>query len=240
MMREPLRRAFVRPAVQAWLASSTASWRTLPTPSGKPTVVVAGPDPDRLLLVGSGIAVGYGAKSHDLALAGQLARLVSESTGRGTRVDVVVTEEMTGHDVRELLNRRWLSSVDAVIATPGGLETLLLHRPRAWRRQIESLLDHIRDHAPASLHIFIIGLPPLPTIVPMPALLGFLANHSARQINSELIKVCASRKHTTFVPFVPTEVAGRTGTGRTYRQWAELIAPAVSAGLEPHVPPARG
>ncbi len=236
-MREPLRRALVRPAVQAWLASSTASWRRLPTPTGKPTVSVAGPDPDRLLLVGSGIAVGYGAKSHDLALAGQLARLVSERTGRGVTVDAVVTEEMTGHDVRDLLSRKWLSSVDAVIATPGGLETLLLHPARAWRRQIESLLDHIRDHAPASLHIFIIGVPLLPTIVPMPPVLGFLSHYSARRINRELSKVCASRQHTTFVPFVPTEVAGRTGTGRTYRLWAELIAPAVSARLEPHVPP---
>jgi hypothetical protein len=236
-MQESLRRVLVRPLVKNWLASSQASWRSLPTPSGKPTAHATGPNPDRLLLIGSGIAVGYGAKTHDLALAGQLARQVSERTGRGARVDVLVTDEMTGNDVKVALTRKWLSSVDAIVATPGGLETLLLHSPGAWRRQIASLLDHVTLVGPSSLHVFMIGLPPLSTIVKLPKLFGFLAARSASGINAELKLLCAARPNTTYIEFTPTELAGRTGTGRTYYHWAELIAPLVSAGLEPHSQP---
>jgi hypothetical protein len=197
-------------------------------------------NPDRLLLVGSGIAVGYGAVSHDLALAGQLARRVSEVTGRGARVDVLVTEEMTGSDVRKALNRKWLTSVDTIVATPGGPETLLMRSPRAWRRQIEAVLDYVLDHAPASLHVFIVGVPPLASIVRMPRILGLLSNISSRRINVEIELLCKSRRSTTFVPFEPKDLAGRTGTGSTYRQWAELIAPLVTAALEPHSPVTAG
>ena len=222
------------PFLRSWLASSTESWRDLPKPTGKPTASAPGTNPDRLLLVGSGIAVGYGAESHDLALAGQLARQVSEITGRGARVDVLVTDEMTGNDVRKALNRKWLTSVDTIVATPGGPETLLMHSPRAWRLQIEIVLEHVLTHAPASLHVFIVGVPPLASIVRMPRILGALSNLSSRRINAQIESLCRSNRNTTFVPFEPKELAGRTGTGRTYHQWASMIAPLVSAALEPH------
>ncbi|MEP6481907.1 MAG: hypothetical protein ABJA94_07865 [Rhodoglobus sp.] len=238
-MHEVLRRLLVRPAVDRWLATSDSSWLSLPRPTGKPTAQVIGPNPDRLLLVGSGISVGYAADTHDLALAGQLARRLSEITGRGARVDVLVTDDMNGFDIRESLTRKWLSAVDSIIATPGGVETLLLHSPTAWRRQIASLLDHIADVAPASLHVFIVGLPPLPTIVRMPFVLGRLAWWSARGINHELRSLCESRRNTTFIAFEPTERAGRTGTGSTYYTWAQIIAPLVGAELESSSHPLR-
>lgn len=223
----------VRPLVTRWLSSAGTSWLSLPTPSGSTVAVARGINADRLLLVGSGVAVGYGMASHDLALAGQLARRMSEISGRGTRVDVLVTEEMTVPEIREALTRKWLSAVDAIVATPGGFETLLLHSPGAWRRQIAALLDHVTATAPASLHVFLVGLPPLPKIVRMPWWLGYLTKRSERSINAELRLLCASRSNTTFVDFQPTEPAGRDGTGRTYRHFAELIAPAVAAKLEP-------
>ncbi|CAN5311308.1 hypothetical protein BH11ACT4_BH11ACT4_23600 [soil metagenome] len=231
-MHEAVRRIIVRPLIQRWLRSSSASWRTLPTPAGRPMAKAVGPNADRLLLVGSGIAVGYGVKTHDLALAGQLATRISELTGRGAQVDVLVTEEMTVAEVREALTRKWLVSVDGIVATPGGFETLMLHSPGSWRRQIAALLDHVTAIAPASLRVFLVGLPQLPDIVRMPPLFGFLARRSARDINAELRLLCAARPNATFIDFAPTELAGRTGTGRTYRQWAELIAPLVAAELE--------
>ena len=233
-MHESLRRVFVRLVVKKWLASSATSWHSLPTPTGKPTALAAGLNADRLLLVGSGIAVGYGVKSHDLALAGQLARQLSELTGRGARVDVLVTDEMTANDVRDALTRRWLSSVDSIVATPGGIETLLLYPPRIWRSQIAAMLDHVTEMAPASLHIFLVGLPQLPAIVRMPRFIGYVAQRSARGLNAELRLLCAARLNTTFIDFAPTELAGRGGTGRTYYHWAQLIAPLVAAELEPH------
>lgn len=59
----------VRPLVRLWLSTSSQSWRALPQPTDSPVVHAAGADPDRVLLIGSGINVGYGVVSHDLALA---------------------------------------------------------------------------------------------------------------------------------------------------------------------------
>ena len=55
-------------------------------PRGTPSVSVAGPDPVRVLLLGGGIAVGYGAPTHDESLTGALARLLAERSGRGAAV----------------------------------------------------------------------------------------------------------------------------------------------------------
>ena len=79
-MMESVRKALIAPLVDRWLATSSQSWRTLPVPSGPPVAHTDGPDPDRVLLLGAGISMGYGMKSHDLALPGQLARPGRHST----------------------------------------------------------------------------------------------------------------------------------------------------------------
>ena len=233
-MFEPLRRLLVRPLVTVWLASSPSSWRALPRPHGDPSAFAEGADPDRLLLIGSGISVGYGTDSHDSALAGQIARAVASRTGRGTSVDVLVTDDMNARDVRHALDRKTLLLVDAIVATPGGLETLFLHSARGWRREIESLLDYIRHHAPASLHVFVIAVPSLPQVVRMPRLPGLLAARTATRINAELALACEGRTNTVFVPFNPEVLPPGTGPAGRYRHWAELIAPLIAAELEPN------
>jgi hypothetical protein len=233
-MLEPFRRLLLRPIARAWLASSAESWHTLPRPQGTTIARADGSNPDRLLLIGSGISVGYGTTSHDFALAGQLARELSGRTGRGAEVDVLVTEDMSARDVRRVLNRKLMLRVDSIVATLGGMETLFMHSARAWRRETESLLDYIHEHAPASLQVFVVAVPDLPSIVRMPRLIGLLAARSALRINAQLELACAGRANATFVPFEPDEFAGRTGTGRTYQRWAEMIAPLVSASLDPH------
>lgn len=231
----------MRPLIKGWFASSRGSWASLPTPTGKPTAHAAGPNADRLLLIGSGISVGYGAKTQEKALAGHLARALSELTGRGARIDVVVTDEMTGHELRDKLTRKWLSSVDAIVATPGGPQTLLLHSSRAWRDQISKLLEYVRHEGPSSLHVFFVGIPPLPSIFDVPRILGILATHSARKINAQLRLLCEKQPNTTYIDFVPTERASRGGPGRTYGQWAEMIAPYLAAVLDEHTPtPGKG
>ena len=231
-MWELLRKAIVRPLVRRWLRASRHSWEKLPTPEREQVVVAPGPDPDRVLLAGSGIAVGYGMRTHDLALGGHLARELASITGRGAEVDVLAQEHMTAESLRTELDARRLLSVDAIVSTPGSVESLLMMSSAAWRAETTGLLDHVHRTAPASVHIFLVAVPPLPDLVPMPWLLARLASLSARRLNRQLREVCASRAFATFVPFEPTEPAGRTGTGRTYQRWAELIAPLVSTALE--------
>jgi hypothetical protein len=233
-MFEALRSAVVTPIVKRWLRTSETSWRRLAVPSGPPLAQSEGPDPDRVLLFGSGICIGYGVASHDLALAGQIARQVSDLTLRGVSVDVVAGENLTVDTALRSFDTKRLRELDVVVATLGTLDRLFLLRPAIWRERIEFLLDYVSAHAPASLRVLFVAVPEISTIVPMPALLGALADRSARALNRELEAACARRPYAQFVPFRPSQVAGRGGTGRTYEHWATLIAPAVAEALDEH------
>lgn len=233
-MLDALRTTVITPMVERWLVTSDASWRTLPVPSGPPVASSDGPDPDRVLLFGSGIAMGYGMKTHDLALAGQLARQVSDLTLRGVQVDIVTGEHLTVDNSLKNLTVSRLRELDVVIATPGTLEKLLLMPLSMWRSRIEFLLDHFAENAPASLRVLFVAVPEMSKIVRMPRLLGWAADRSARALNRVLEASCAARPYVEFIPFHPTEVSGRTGTGRTYQHWASLIAPGVAAALNEH------
>ena len=233
-MFERLRTSIVTPLAERWLLTSRSSWRTLPVPSGPPLARSEGPDPDRILLFGSGISMGYGMASHELALAGNLARQVSDLTRRGVQVDIITGEHLTVDSGLKSLTISRLRELDVVIATPGSLEKLLLMPSGVWTARMEFLLEHFAQHAPASLRVLFIGVPEMSRVVRMPRLLGFLADRSARALNRALEISCASRPYAQFVPFRPTEFSGREGTGRTYEHWASLIAPAVAAALEEH------
>lgn len=231
-MLERLREVFVRPIARRWLHTSNESWRALPVPTDSPSVRVSGSDPDRLLLIGSGLAVGYGVTSHELALAGNLARQLSEKSGRGAEIDVVAAHSMTSAMAIAHLDSARLRAIDAVVITPGSLETLLLLPIPVWRRELQLVLDHVRRVAPASVHVFIVAVPPMAQIVSPPWLLGVMAGVSVRLLNRELSEICSTTEFATYVPFAPTEKADRTGRGRSYQRWAALISPTISETLE--------
>jgi len=233
-MFETFRTTVITPIVERWLASSRTSWRTLPVPSGPPVAHSEGPDPDRILLFGSGIAMGYGMKTHDLALAGQIARQVSDITMRGVQVDVITGEHFTVDNALNNLTISRLRELDVIIATPGTLEKLLLMPLSTWRTRVEFLLDHFAVNAPASLRVLFVAVPEISMVVRMPRLLGWVADRSARSLNRVLEASCAARPYVEFIPFRPTERSGRDGTGRTYQQWASLIAPSVAVALNEH------
>lgn len=232
-MFDALRIAVISPWIERWLLTAPTSWRTLSEPDGGPASAVAvGPDPDRILLIGAGIAMGYGTASHDLALPGRIARQVSERTGRGVRIDVVASEDLTVDSALEILTVARLREVDVIITTPGTLESLLLMPGSTWRSRVEYLLDHFSANAPASLQVLCVAAPEMSKIVRMPRLLGWLTDFSARRLNAALEAACTGRPNVQFVPFRPTERAGRGGTGRTYERWATLLAPFVANALE--------
>ena len=53
---------------------SSTAWDNAPRPSQRAVSRGTGHDPDRVLLTGGSSAVGWGVFSHDLGLAGYLAR----------------------------------------------------------------------------------------------------------------------------------------------------------------------
>jgi hypothetical protein len=65
------------PAARLWKWGRQSELRYVPRPGGRSQVHSAGVDPDRVLLMGSGMAVGWGVTSHDVGLGGALARALT-------------------------------------------------------------------------------------------------------------------------------------------------------------------
>lgn len=220
------------PIVHLWLATSAQSWRNLPTPIDTPIVHAPGADPDRVLLLGSGIAVGYGVMSHALALGGHLARELSALTGRGASVDIIGRGDMSPASTRATLAALDLSRFDALVLTLGGLEGFTLMPSRRWRRQLSDLIDELHRMAPASLAIFFVEIG-APLLAGLPRGMRGLVLHAIERLNAQTAQLCAEFSNTTFVAFAPAQGDLSTLTGRTtYRGWAELISPALARILD--------
>src|SRR4051812_22077779 len=79
----------IGPLIRLWLFAMMTGIRRAPRPEGTPVVHATGADPDRILLVGNGPALGFGVVDWDLSLAGYLARRVATGTSRGVDVKVI-------------------------------------------------------------------------------------------------------------------------------------------------------
>jgi hypothetical protein len=237
-MLDYVRNGLTRPFVRLWLASSQHSWRQLPTPADAPFAHAAGANPDRLLLVGSGIAVGYGVLSHELALGGAIARAVSAGTGRGMDVETIVAPELTPATARAALEGVALSRFDAVAIALGGPEALYLTPRWVWREQLLDLFDAIRESAPDAL-VFVIGLPRPPRILTLPPVYRKVVARHGAGLNLDARALAAGRRGFHYIRFVPHRTDLATKAGRQmYEEWASLIAPAMIEPLNSQVPSA--
>ena len=231
-MTDLLRQAVVRPIARHWLSNSRLSWRSLMSPESSGSVSVPGPDPDRILLVGGGISVGWGMSSHDDALGGYLARSISTATGRGITIDVVTDDILSGSAELPSGVTRILRTADAVVITPGDVDAILFLPGAIYRRRLENALDQMTAAGPANMRIFIVATPPLRTVIALPRVFRPWAARLGAALNDRARQLCRERRNTIFVPFSPSGIAGREGTGRTYSAWAELIAPSVARQLD--------
>lgn len=230
-MPNPLVVRLTKPAITRWLASSAQSWRSLEMPPHRDTQASRGPDPDRILLIGSGLAVGYGLTTHDTALAGQLARRIATLTHRGSSIDVLTSVDMTADQMVELLDAPRVEGLDAIIAMPLGVESLLVISRARWRRHLRLLLTHLSQTAPLSVQVYLVGIPPVADLSDLPPMLAALSRRAQRRLNLDLLNICAGHPQATFVPLGDVPRADASTTEALYAGLAEVIAPIVADGL---------
>ncbi|UTT61762.1 GAF domain-containing protein [Microcella humidisoli] len=150
-----------RPFMSAWAAWRDDELSSMPRPSGLPRAVADGPSADRILLIGSGPAVGWGVASHDLALPGALARALRATTGRGAIVDVIADPQMTAANLAGVLVGTRLDRYDAVVTTVGTNDALHFTTPLEWRRRIARALDLWSSRARGGTTLLMVGIIPL-------------------------------------------------------------------------------
>ena len=214
-----------------WRAESMIG--SLPLPTDLPSVHASGGDSDRILLIGSGPAMGYGVLSHELALPGQLARQISAETGRGATVDVVASRDMSIHTVVDHLAEVNLARFDAVVLTVGINDALRLTAPRQWRRGVRALAEYVAEHLALRAQAFLIGIPPIRTIPAFSGVIGALPEWHRHTLNRDAEALCREFPLMTFVPFEARgEPGDRYRSAHTYSVWASLMLPQIVSVLQ--------
>jgi len=226
-----IRHTLTVPWLVLWSATSGKSWRALPRPLGPALTNSSGVDPDRILIVGSGIAAGFGVLSHDLGLAGCLGRAVSALTDRGTDIDVVADASRELTSIDSMLGHLDLSRFDALVLVFGTNEAFTLTSSKNWETQLSAALDRLERFSPTSLPIFVVGIPPQ-SFDRLPGVYSRFVRRRIDRLNLRSAAVCAARGvRVRYVALGPSASGPGELGGQAYVAWAAAVAPEVAEAL---------
>ena len=233
-MHDILRWAMV-PVMHAWAANLERKFSAVPQPRDAPQAHSAGLDSDRILIVGGGIAVGWGVLSHNLALPGFLARALTARTGRGADVDVIARSGMTVRAASQHIDFANLWRYDAVVLILGVGDAGRLTSTSSWRHELARLVDRIEGSISVGTEIYLAEIVPLASLPVFHSPLGAMAGSRALALNAASEAYCAGRDGITLVrlPATPVSVAGRFRSAGDYEVWAEALAAQMAGVLEP-------
>lgn len=231
-MRGPVDRV-IASLTRAWLGSSSGSWRRLPRPLDEPYVHAAGDDPDRVLVVGNGVAMSYGVLSHQIGFGGHLARQLAERTGRGSEVHLVVDVELDPRAAATAITASRPARFDAIVLTLGGAEGIRLMSPRDFRRDFDALLDVIAELGAPTTETLVVAIPPVTKVVRLPSFAERRIAHRMLDLNREAQAAAEGRARVTYLPFEPrgTDLV-RTRDRSTYEEWGGIVADGLAPRLD--------
>jgi len=208
----------------------------LPRPEAGGGAHAPGVTPDRLLLFGSGPAVGWGVRSHDLGLAGHLARAVSDATGRGVDVDVLADPAIRTGTARRALGDRDLTRYDAVVVVTGINDALEMTDVTRWRRSFVDLLVHIETETGGggSSPVLVTGIQSPSEVTAFRIAGGGMVDRHAALLNDVIRDVCSSHPR-VHVLMPPSPVSGHDDRDQLiakYARWAEAQAAVLAPMLD--------
>ncbi len=203
----------------------------LPDAAGEKTGIAGEGEPaSRLLVIGESTVAGLGARTHDLALAGQFARRLSERLGRAVEWTVVgkngVTARRTIDELLPLVPKD--RQFDHILLGIGGNDVMKLSSPKKWRRDMLELLGILRDRDPGVV-IFISNCPMivLSPVIPQP--IKFLLWELSKMHDKNIRDFSAGLDRVHYYPQpVDVEVEGFFADGihpseQGYADWAEAM-----------------
>jgi hypothetical protein len=202
---------------------------TVPHPVDAPRQTVVGPDPDRVLVLGNGPAIGFGVLTQELALPGHLARRLAATTGRGATVDVLARRGTTAASAPRLLGEVRLPHYDAVVLCIGSSDAYNLVPVERWRTDLAQLLDAVRAASTPSTVIAVLGVRPLQRPNAASGRAGTMVDTHARRLDEVAAEVCAVRPG---VVRIATPDAAPPRTAASYDALAEQVVPVLAERLD--------
>jgi GAF domain-containing protein len=179
--------------------NSVGSRLNMPRPDDAPTTHAPGIDPDRILVFGNGAAVGWGVRSHDLALPGHLARRISSHTGRGTDVDVVADPLLFIRTAAGALPVSRLPAYDAVVVVIGVSDALRMTSVRHWIRGMTALLARLRENVHEGAEIVVVGISTPSHLRVFTLREGSTVDGHATRLNAATQEICSVTPGVRFV-----------------------------------------
>ncbi|WP_179691820.1 GAF domain-containing protein [Salinibacterium xinjiangense] len=221
--------------------TSIYRWRSLVAslpvrPVDEPVSHAPGLDPDRVLIIGNGLAVGWGVLIHDLALPGFLSRALSAATGRGSEVRAHIDPDITIATAQRALSASDLASYDAVVVVIGASDAFQLISPRRWAHHMAVLFRALEQSAGAA-PILIVGIPPISSIPFFRAHPGGIIDRWAKHLNSITRKLCDAHRTISYVAPVwavsaaRDDIDGRTDRYRSPEEYRSATATIMDALL---------
>ena len=182
----------------------------------------------KMLVIGESTAAGVGARTHETALAGQFARVLSAKIGKSIEWQVVGRSGITVKEtIHELVPKIPDEKFDYIMVALCGNEVLKLRSPLNFRRDMTKLLGILKEKNKDAT-FFITNAPAvrLSPILPFPIkpILGHLSamhDANAQQFTAEMKRV--------FYFHQPTEVPedffadGLHPSEKGYEAWSKSM-----------------
>ena len=202
----------------------------VPHPFDSPRQFIAGPDPDRVLVLGNGPAIGFGVLAQELALPGHLARRLAAATGRGVTVDVVARRGTTAALAPRLIDAARMSHYDVVVVCIGSSDVANLLSEERWRADLAQLTDALRAATTPSTVIAVLSIVPLQRNVAL-GRTGRIVEAHAKRLDRIAAEVCTRRSGVVHIDAAAVlDEAPRTAA--EYDELARLIAPVLVEQLD--------
>jgi hypothetical protein len=186
----------------------------------------------RVLVVGAGLAAGYGARSQSRARPGQLAMALSSRSGRGVVVQTRAKPFLPLRDTIDLLEPQGARGYDLVVFAPGFTEMTRASSFR-WRKELFELVLYLNRTLPDRGRIVLAGLPEPRKRGP----LEWVGRRGVDTANAVMTDVAFSVPRAVFVPTPPISTLKPSGGSfdeRYYVRCAESIVDAVLPQLVLH------
>jgi lysophospholipase L1-like esterase len=164
--------------------------------------IVAGVgEPLRLIALGESTVAGMGARTHEHALAGQLALALNRETQRPIEWLVVARSGINARQTSaELVPKLAGHRADVVMIALGVNDSIEFHSARRWTADVEKLIDDVRTAVGDAL-VLLSGVPPLDYFPALPQPLSFVLGARSAALELASIELVRRLTRVVYVPF---------------------------------------